>query len=73
MVETCWLGSTWMEKAGSWGLMVSVSCTVFELGLATRPNYRSHGYATLAAVVCGEHSVGSGLTPHWHCDEKKSP
>ena len=57
----------------SWCLSVFASGMHFELGLATAPDYRGRGYATLTAAACAEHCVEHGLTPHWHCWEDNAP
>jgi len=61
------------EAIASWCLTVYVSGSDVELGLATIPQYRGRGYATLAAAACVEHGIEGGLTPHWHCDEENRP
>lgn len=54
----------------SWCLTVYASGGEFELGLATMPDHRNRGLATLAAAACVEHSFERGFTPHWHCWEE---
>ena len=44
-----------------------VSGTDYELGVATVPQHRRGGLATLAASACVDHCDENGLTPHWHC------
>ena len=61
------------EAVASWCLTVYASGGDVELGLATVPDYRSRGYATLAAAACVEHGVERTITPHWHCDEENLP
>jgi RimJ/RimL family protein N-acetyltransferase len=58
------------EAVASWCLTVYARGRDFELGLATLPEYRNRGYATCTAAASVEHSVRSGFTPHWHCDEE---
>jgi len=57
----------------SWCLSVFVSGKDFELGIATAPEHRGRGYATLMAAACVGHCVEKGLTPHWHCWEDNRP
>jgi GNAT superfamily N-acetyltransferase len=57
------------EAMASWCLTVYATGCDFELGLATVPECRSRGFATLVAAASLEHSVAQGFTPHWHCDE----
>ena len=54
-------------------LSVYVSGRHFELGLATAPDYRGQGFATLVAAACVEHCVKNDFTPHWHCWEENLP
>lgn len=51
----------------SWCLSVYVSGINFEFGVATVPEYRSQGLATLAAAVCVEHCEENKFIPYWHC------
>lgn len=55
------------ETIASWCLSVYVSGKAFELGVATSPEHRNQGFATLAAAACVEHGVKWGRVPHWHC------
>lgn len=57
------------EVITGWCLTVYASGRDVELGLATAPEYRGRGFATLTAAACVEHSIDKGFTPHWHCDE----
>jgi RimJ/RimL family protein N-acetyltransferase len=57
----------------SWCLTVYASGSDVELGLATVPEHRNRGYATLAAAGCVEHGIERGFTLHWHCDEENRP
>jgi len=51
----------------SWCLSVYVSGTNYELGVATVPEYRQQGWATLVASACVAYCEENGFTPHWHC------
>jgi len=51
----------------SWCLSVYVSETNCEFGVATVPEHRRQGLATLAASACVEYCEENELTPHWHC------
>ena len=51
----------------SWCFTVYASGGEFELGLATVPDHRDRGLATLVATACVEHCFDRGFTPHWHC------
>lgn len=57
----------------SWCLSVYASGVHIELGLATAPDHRGRGYATLTAAACIEHCIENGLGPHWHCWEDNLP
>jgi RimJ/RimL family protein N-acetyltransferase len=57
----------------SWCLSVYASGAQIELGLATDPDHRGRGYATLTAAACLEYCTGNGLEPHWHCWEDNLP
>lgn len=63
------------QAVASWCLSVyagsggSADADQFELGLATHPDYRGRGYATLVAAASVEHCLRRGWTPHWHCWE----
>ncbi|MBN1488158.1 MAG: GNAT family N-acetyltransferase [Anaerolineae bacterium] len=56
----------------SWCLAVYVSGKHYELGLATIPDYRRKGYATLVAAASVEYCQTEGYTPHWHCWEENA-
>ncbi|MFC1961127.1 GNAT family N-acetyltransferase [Chloroflexota bacterium] len=51
----------------SWCLSVFVSGSNREFGLATVPEERMQGHATLVAMACVKYCYENGLTPHWHC------
>lgn len=53
----------------SWCLAVYVSGASFELGLATHPDFRRQGFATLVAAAGVDHCLAHGYAPHWHCWE----
>lgn len=55
------------KTIASWCLSVFVSNTDYELGVATAPEYRRQGLATLAAAACVDYCEKNDLTPHWHC------
>lgn len=55
------------ETIVSWCLSVYVSGMDYELGIATVPENRTQGFATLTALACVEYCNENGLTPHWHC------
>jgi RimJ/RimL family protein N-acetyltransferase len=57
----------------SWCLSVFVSGRNFEFGIATAPDHRRQGFATLAAAACVEHCVENNGMPHWHCWEDNIP
>jgi RimJ/RimL family protein N-acetyltransferase len=57
----------------SWCLSVFVSDENFEFGIATAPDHRRKGLATLAAAACVEHCVENHRIPHWHCWEDNVP
>lgn len=57
----------------SWCLSVFVSGANFEFGIATAPDHRRKGFATLAASACVEHCVENHGIPHWHCWEDNVP
>jgi RimJ/RimL family protein N-acetyltransferase len=59
--------------AASCCLSVYVSGSNCELGLATHPDFRGRGYATLVAAACVEHCLVHGWTPHWHCWDDNQP
>jgi GNAT superfamily N-acetyltransferase len=51
----------------SWCLAVYVSGANYELGLATMPEHRRQGYATLVAAASVEQALARDAAPHWHC------
>jgi len=53
----------------SWCLTVFVSGHAYELGVATAPEYRGHGYALAVAARSVAFCAERGWTPHWHCEE----
>jgi RimJ/RimL family protein N-acetyltransferase len=53
----------------AWCLTVFASERQRELGVATVPQFRSQGFATLAAAATLEYCMTQGWTPHWHCWE----
>ena len=55
------------ETIVSWCLSVYVSGRDYELGVATVPEHRRQGLATLTAAACVGYCDENGLTPHWHC------
>lgn len=57
------------RSIASWCLTVYASGMQYELGLATVPDYRARGFATLAAAACLDYCVEWDLAPHWHCWE----
>jgi RimJ/RimL family protein N-acetyltransferase len=57
----------------SWCLTVYAHADQRELGLATAPEQRQRGYATLVAAAAVEHAAARGLTPHWHCWDDNVP
>jgi GNAT superfamily N-acetyltransferase len=57
------------ETIASWSLSVYSSGKAYELGVATVPEYRNRGSATLTAAACVEHCLQRGWVPHWHCWE----
>lgn len=57
------------EAIASWCLSVYASGNARELGVATAPEYRNQGSATLTAAACVEHCLERGWVPHWHCWE----
>lgn len=57
------------SEIASWCLTVYTSGNNYELGLATMPEYRRKGFATLTALACVAHCLENGYTPHWHCEE----
>ena len=57
------------QAVASWCLTVFASGLDFELGLATLPEHRNQGLATLTAAASVEHCLSLGGTPHWHCWE----
>ena len=61
------------DVIAGWCLSVFVSGGNFELGLATMPEYRGRGYATLVAAASVAHCVEHDFTPHWHCWEDNIP
>ena len=61
------------ESIISWCLSVYASGDNFELGLATAPDHRNQGFATLTAAACVEHCLLNSLVPHWHCWDDNAP
>jgi GNAT superfamily N-acetyltransferase len=61
------------ESIVSWCLSVYASGNNFELGLATVPDYRNQGFASLTAAACVEYCLDNGLVPHWHCWDDNAP
>lgn len=61
------------ERIASWCLTVYASGDRRELGLATVPEQRGHGFATLAAAATVDHAVSHGITPEWHCWDDNLP
>lgn len=55
------------KTIASWCLSVFVSEANYEFGVATVPEYRRQGLATLVASACVEHCEENEFTPHWHC------
>lgn len=55
------------QKIVSWCLSVYMSGMDYELGIATVPENRRQGFATLTALACVEFCEENGLIPHWHC------
>jgi GNAT superfamily N-acetyltransferase len=55
------------QQVVSWCLAVYVSGANYELGLATMPDHRRQGYATLVAAAGVEQAVAREAVPHWHC------
>jgi RimJ/RimL family protein N-acetyltransferase len=55
------------EVVASWCLSVYVSGMDYELCVATVPEYRRQGLATLTASACVGYCEENGLRPHWHC------
>ena len=55
------------KTIASWCLSVYVSEANYEFGVATVPEYRRLGLATLVASACVEYCEETELTPHWHC------
>ena len=55
------------ETVLSWCLSVYVSGMDYELGIATVPEHRGQGLATLTAAACVDYCDQNGLMPHWHC------
>lgn len=56
-----------LSEITSWCLAVYASNGNFELGLATMPDHRRHGHATLVAAAAVEYCAAQKYTPHWHC------
>lgn len=61
------------DTVASWCLSVYVSGRNLELGLATVPDFRNKGLATLTAAACVEHCLINGIVPHWHCWDDNYP
>jgi len=61
------------DTIASWCLTVYASGDRRELGLATTPVHRGHGFATLVAAATIDHAVGRGITPEWHCWDDNLP
>lgn len=57
------------ETIASWCLSVYASGRAYELGVATVPEVRNRGFATLTTAACVEHCLKRGGVPHWHCWE----
>lgn len=57
----------------SWCLTVFVSGQAYELGVATAPEYRGHGYALAVTARSVAFCAERGWTPHWHCAEENVP
>lgn len=55
------------DTIAAWCLTVFAAGNEREVGLATMPEYRQRGLATLVAVASIEHALAHGLIPHWHC------
>jgi RimJ/RimL family protein N-acetyltransferase len=55
------------DKIVSWCLSVYAGTKNLELGLATIPEFRNHGYATLTSAACVEYCIEHRIIPHWHC------
>jgi RimJ/RimL family protein N-acetyltransferase len=55
------------DKIVGWCISVYVGANNIELGLATIPEYRNQGYATLTSAACVEYCVEHQIVPHWHC------
>ncbi|MGD8398926.1 MAG: GNAT family N-acetyltransferase [Anaerolineae bacterium] len=61
------------KTVASWCLTVYAHADQRELGLATAPEYRQRGYATLVAAATVDHAAARGLGPHWHCWDDNAP
>ena len=57
------------ETIASWCLSVYASGKAYELGVATIPEVRNRGFATLTTAACVEHCLERGWVPQWHCWE----
>jgi RimJ/RimL family protein N-acetyltransferase len=55
------------DAIASWCLTVFAASSARELGLATVPDYRQRGLATLVAAACIEHGMAHEQQLHWHC------
>ena len=55
------------ETIVSWCLSVYASGKAYEFGVATAPEHRNRGFATLTTAACVEHCLEEGWVPHWHC------
>jgi RimJ/RimL family protein N-acetyltransferase len=57
----------------SWCLTVYASGRYVELGLATVPEYRNQGYATIVGGACIDYCLRSDKLPQWHTFEDNRP
>lgn len=55
------------SSAAAWCLTVFAAGQARELGVATLPEFRGQGLATLAASACIQHAATNNLDTHWHC------
>jgi RimJ/RimL family protein N-acetyltransferase len=61
------------DVIASWCLSVYADQPRFELGVATDPQHRQLGFATLTAAACVDHCLAHQLVPEWHCDVENEP
>lgn len=61
------------DAIASWCLSVYAYPPCFELGVATDPQHRQLGFATLTAAACVDYCLSHQLVPEWHCDVANEP